>query len=377
MNNRKRHSFLLTEEGYKMGSTLQEIKRHILYGSVTKSIYHEVTPLLVRENNATLRGLSIITVVFGGVLSLLSISGVLSRNVLPAYLFLFLSSVFFILYRRFVPVKNAYISYVLCTLQCMALLTFGMFNSAVFAPSRSSNGTIFVVMLLVIPFLMIDVPYRMDLILVAFTFVYCILIRYYKEPAVVSLDTTNTVAICLVSCMCNWIFAGKSMRSLADRLYIERERDTDALTGLLTKQSAQILTDTHLNHGGHGVFAIIDVDDFKNVNDNYGHLYGDKVLKKIANCIKENTRRTDVAARFGGDEFTIFLVDMEMDMAREKTEAFFDSLRRSFADEEVQITCSVGITYARPQEEYDVLFESADKVLYESKKAGKNRYTTT
>lgn len=355
---------------------LQGIRRHVLYGTLTQNTFREIIPLLIRENNDTMGGLTIITLSFGGVLSLVSLFGALSRRPLPAYLFLLLSSAGLILFRRLVPHRDRKVpSFVTCYLQCAALLTFGMLNSSAFSPDPESNGTIFVVMLLVVPFLMIDVPYRMGPFLMLYTALYCILIRIYKAPKVISLDTTNTVAVCLVSCMCNWVFASKNMQSLANRLYIQKERDSDALTGLLTKQSARILTDAHLAAGGWGSYFIIDLDNFKQVNDTYGHLYGDEVLTKVSSCIKENTRRSDVAARFGGDEFTIFFPELDPGAAEAKVTAFFKSLRFSFAGEPIQVTCSVGITQALPFEDYDVLFEQADKALYCSKEQGKDRFT--
>ena len=354
---------------------LNQLRQHVLYNTLSKSLYTEVLPLLVRENNANMRGLAVITLVFGALLSTLSLFGALSRNVLPAYLFLLLTSVAFLVLRLTVPLDNKYAGYAACIAQSACLLTFGMLNSTVFAPDPAQNGTIYAVLLLVVPFLMIDAPWRMDLLLVATAATYCVLLRRFKYPNVVSLDTTNAVFVCLVSMFCNWIYAAKNMQSLANRLFIERERDSDAMTGLLTKKSARILTDRHLTTGESGVFAIVDLDSFKTVNDTYGHLYGDEVIKKVADCIKAHTRRTDVASRFGGDEFTVFFPGMDAAQAAEKSEQFFKTLRAGFTGEQASVTCSIGIAVAAPFEDYDKLFEKADQALYRSKSSGKDTYT--
>lgn len=356
-------------------STLKHIKQRVLYSSLSKSLYTEVMPLLVRENNSNMRSLAIITLVFGGVLSALSFFGALSRNVFPAYLFLLTTSVVFLALRLTVSLENKYAGYAACILQSACLLIFGMLNSTVFAPDPAQNGTIFVVLLLVVPFLMIDVPWRLDILLVLSTAAYCVLLNRFKEPQVVSLDTTNAVFVCLVSIFCNWIYSAKNMQSLANRLYIEKERDSDPLTGLLTKKSARILMDTHLANGERGIFAIVDLDNFKSINDTYGHLYGDEIIKKTAECIKANTRRTDVASRFGGDEFTVFYPNMEIGEAEEKAEAVIRSLHAAFADEKTKVSCSIGFAAAPPFGEYNRIFSEADKALYESKSKGKDTYT--
>lgn len=353
---------------------LRHLKNRILYSSLSKSLYREVKPLLVRENNSNMRGLAIITLVFGTVLSVLSLVGALSRNVLPAYLFLFVTSVLFLTLRSTVSLENPWAGYIACMAQSACLLTFGMLNSTVFAPDPAQNGTIYAVLLLAVPFLMIDVPWRMDILLALSVAAYCLLLRRFKLPNVVSLDTTNAVFVCLVSMFCNWVYSAKNMRSLSNRLYIEKERDSDPLTGLLTKKSARILTDTRLAAGGRGLFVIIDLDDFKHINDTYGHLYGDEVIKKVADGIKANTRRSDIASRFGGDEFTVFFPDMDLGAGEEKAETILRALRAAFAGERGPVTCSIGVAQALPFGDYNRIFEQADKALYQAKANGKDTY---
>lgn len=351
------------------------LRQFFLYGTLTRTVYKDISQLMSEENNSTLNGVAIMTTVFGALLSLLSFFGVLKHHVLPAYLFLFFSSLLLVILRKIFRSPGFKLSYFICFFQSLALLTFGILNSAIFAPSKDSNGTIFVVVLLVVPFIFTDVPSRLIPLLLVSSTVYCLLIRHFKAPSVVALDTVNTIFVFFIACVCNWIFATRNMRNLANRLYIEKERDTDFLTGLLTKQSARIITTAELSHGSSGVFVIIDLDDFKKVNDTYGHLYGDEVLVKVANCIKQNTRRTDVVARFGGDEFTIFFPDMDVSVVERKISDLFTTIDKTFADEKVHITCSVGIKSVSQGMEYDSIFNAADSALYHSKRSGKNRFS--
>ena len=349
--------------------------RRIRYGSLTKTVYDEILPLRIRDNNDMRRRLALITLVFGLLLSLFSLTGILSLKVFPAYAFLFISSAIFIMLRRRHKLDHPLSGYIAGYLQIWILLLFGLLNSTAFSPDPNSNGTIFVVILLVVPFLLSDIPLRMCPFLALNTALYCFMVRIFKNPHVMQLDTVNAVSVCLISGMCNWLFSEKVFHGFANSLYIEKERDTDALTGLLTKQSARVLTETRLAHGSTGMLAIIDLDNFKHVNDTYGHLYGDEVLAKVAACIKDNTRRTDIAARFGGDEFVIFYPDMDKNAIRAYADNFFFALNKAFEHEKAKVTCSMGIQPTDGSHDYETLFRGADAALYESKRSGKNRYS--
>ncbi|MCR5010731.1 MAG: GGDEF domain-containing protein [Lachnospiraceae bacterium] len=356
--------------------SIQNIKKHILYNGLSKRLYRESNYILVRENNSTMNGLSFITVVAGALLSLLSVSGLLSRNVLPAYLFLFLSSLVFILFRKIFKEAKKVVTQTICFMQAACLLIYGILNSAIFSANPETGGTIFVALLLVTPFLMIDLPYRMDVLLIVSTVAYCILLRFFKVPSLHMIDTVNAVSILIAALMCNWIFAYKRMQSIADRLYIEKARNTDDLTGLLRRGTARTITESYLNYPSHsGYFVVLDIDEFKKINDTQGHLYGDEVIKKVASILKKNQRPRDIISRFGGDEFTMFLARNDQDSALETMDAIFADIAEEFSNAQCSITCSAGITKAGSGDSYDDYFAYADEALYRSKNEGKNRYT--
>ena len=90
---------------------------------------------------------------------------------------------------------------------------------------------------------------------------------------------------------------------------IKKAADTDALTGIYNRIGAQrlIVEYLHKSNNQMSAFIIIDLDNFKKINDSLGHLQGDEVLKQVANILKENFRKTDIIARLGGDEFIVFM----------------------------------------------------------------------
>ena len=125
---------------------------------------------------------------------------------------------------------------------------------------------------------------------------------------------------------------------------------------------------------------IMDVDHFKNFNDRFGHLAGDKVLETLAITIKKGVRVGDVPSRFGGEEFTVLLPDTKIDMAYIVAERLRDMVQNTKVDWEPalpQVTISLGVSSFSKETEAsaEMVLERADMALYHSKKSGRNRTT--
>lgn len=124
-------------------------------------------------------------------------------------------------------------------------------------------------------------------------------------------------------------------------------------------------------------FLMIDIDHFKKINDTYGHLVGDAVLREVANLIKENIREIDFLARFGGEEFSAILPETDKAgaiMMAERISSRVSRRRIQVFDETLNTTISIGVA-AFPQNTIhsDVLIEISDKALYKAKVSGRNR----
>lgn len=152
----------------------------------------------------------------------------------------------------------------------------------------------------------------------------------------------------------------------------------DPGTGLLNKRAINEYAIDKIQSKTPGVYLLImDVDDFKTINDTYGHMYGDEVLSQVAEIISGTLKGRGMAGRFGGDEFMIVLegVHNEVDMRRIVT-TINKHINWTFnIDAGVKITTSIGISkFPEDGTTYDELFLKADKCLYIAKAKGKNRH---
>jgi len=123
------------------------------------------------------------------------------------------------------------------------------------------------------------------------------------------------------------------------------------------------------------VFTVWDVDNFKRINDTYGHQAGDKVLKVVAKILSSQVREADFVARYGGEEFVILLPETDLAQARvvtEKIRAAVEACEFHYRTERVSITISCGMAQFHDQDEADAVFARADAAMYRAKAAGRN-----
>ncbi|MFQ2631743.1 diguanylate cyclase [Aeromonas caviae] len=131
-----------------------------------------------------------------------------------------------------------------------------------------------------------------------------------------------------------------------------------------------------LRYGTPLCLAIIDIDHFKHINDNYGHMAGDKALKVVAKALQNALRDTDFIARFGGEEFVVLLPNINPDKYQKPLENLRQTIKSipfRFRDARVEITISIGATLFRTGDHTTDAFERADKALYSSKHSGRDQ----
>ena len=167
-------------------------------------------------------------------------------------------------------------------------------------------------------------------------------------------------------------------RELAQRL--EYLIDHDFLTGLANRrrfeQELSREAERVARYGAPGAVLLIDLDNFKEVNDAFGHMAGDDLLKGVAGAVKHRIRQTDLLARIGGDEFGVLLPQADADQAQIAADGIVKALGRHVAvlgDQSIRVTASVGLAMFDRLSAAEVL-ACADVAMYEAKEAGRNRF---
>ena len=167
-------------------------------------------------------------------------------------------------------------------------------------------------------------------------------------------------------------------RRIQDEMALKLKQDD--LTKLLNKSTTKSEVEAFLKKNVRGTHALmlIDVDNFKGINDTLGHMFGDSVLITIAKKIQDLFRATDIVGRIGGDEFMVFMKHTDYYQAKLKAESICKNVRQTYhggSKEEIEVSCSVGVAIIGTiKESYSSLFAKADMAMYQAKEAGKNQY---
>lgn len=122
--------------------------------------------------------------------------------------------------------------------------------------------------------------------------------------------------------------------------------------------------------------VFLDIDDFKKINDTFGHKRGDEVLKVVAATLRGTARKGEIFGRFGGEEFVGILIVRDLEeikRAANRIRALIENSKFSETNLEIKCTVSIGATLVRKEDDVESLLDRADKLMYEAKKQGKNR----
>lgn len=159
----------------------------------------------------------------------------------------------------------------------------------------------------------------------------------------------------------------------------ERARRDD-LTGLLNRSAFIAAVEERLQKNAKGALLLLDADNFKRINDTYGHLEGDEALRIIARALAGAVRRSDVKGRLGGEEFGIFLAGADLDqafgVAERVRQAVEEAVFRPGGYPPVRLTVSIGVAAENGETSFSRLMGTADKRLYEAKRRGRNVVVT-
>lgn len=197
-----------------------------------------------------------------------------------------------------------------------------------------------------------------------------------RTPAAAGFDEADVAFMELVS---GWL--GHHLYQARQKIQLERHALTDALTGLLNRRAAEVRLQEELararRHSEGFAVALVDIDHFKRVNDRYGHAVGDQVLQKVARRLESGLREEDWLARWGGEEFLIFLRGADQQESAYVMQRLIGHVKAQPIHTEagdIQVTLSAGIGLpAREDVDYQTAVELADTCLYQAKSGGRDR----
>lgn len=158
--------------------------------------------------------------------------------------------------------------------------------------------------------------------------------------------------------------------------YLIEQSEKDGLTGLFNRTAIELLIQQYLQEDNAGIILMLDVDNFKLINDEYGHDEGDQALRELAKCLKSVFRPEDIIGRVGGDELVIYVrQSSSRTMAQQRAELLLKLLNEQTCGLRAALTLSIGIAcYPLDGASYESLFQAADQAMYQAKRLGKNRY---
>jgi len=157
-------------------------------------------------------------------------------------------------------------------------------------------------------------------------------------------------------------------RLIEERLYLAEAFRLDPLTGLYNRKILSKVRDI-------GTVIMFDIDDFKTINDTFGHAVGDQALQAVGKSILDNIRIGDIGCRFGGDEFLIIFTTDKKEVIESRMKKIVEDTNSIFPLPDYKITMSIGITFNKDKESLQTLMDKADKALYCSKQNGKDQMT--
>lgn len=349
----------------------------ILIGSEDHELINDIKPMIEKYNYRTL--------VFSAITFMVALAALLVASAIVdpmrwmfwGYAFFLVILLIFFLITRIQKIKNNRTCIlVLLYLEICLSLAFG-----IIVGNLGQHDTLAVsyhVLLISLPLFICDCPWRLNTIYIIFLVPYLLTSYYFKDHRTFNYDLMNVIIYTILGIFVNTVIQINHFESFSNRCLIKRQRDTDTLTGTLTKKAFEFRVQEVMRKDDCiGVFMIFDIDNFKNINDTLGHAIGDYFISNTGHLILNHCRQTDIVGRFGGDEFVIFLPGTDsIEFINKKANEFMSSLKEYFTKNMSydNFSISIGCTiYNNPSKTYKEIFNEMDTALYEAKNGGKDK----
>ena len=352
------------------------LRNYFFYCGLEKDDYNALKKDAYISNFVIWRVLHIfMAVIFGGLFASSLFSQLLETNRL-FYLIAFIYSTLTIS-SFFVLKKDSIIPQLIIYLSMSLLFLFGCFISY---NKPWGHATTFITFLLVLPMFMVDKPFFMAIELSAASAVYLVWMHGVKPYDVWMTDFVNVIIYTIMGIFLNVIANSIRIREFVLNREIKIQKDLDELTGLrnkgaLTREINEFLADPMTDKG---IMFMLDIDHFKAINDTYGHDAGDRVLAQVGHFLKQEFNNNEIVGRFGGDEFIIFVKDIDNldavdSIAKKIVSGVAENVVMPNPDEKVCVSMGV-VIYQGRETNYSEIFKKADVAMYLSKADDKKEY---
>ncbi len=290
--------------------------------------------------------------------------------------------IYFAIFRIVYNIRGSYKpfkhSILIFYLVIIPILLFASFVDAYYDPHE--EGFTSLIFLCVIPCLILDRPLRLAIFLMLLSIGDIFIFRMFNESAVLEAFESHVAVALIVSFVISGYVLKIQIENVRRGETLAYQSEHDGMTGLFNRAGGEKRISEYLEEGCNGFFYLIDVDNFKFVNDAYGHDIGDEVLEDISGILTESAGDKDVIMRIGGDEFVGFAEGVYTEeMIQRRFERIQSGLRwtRFFREYKQKITLSMGavILDGKTDYTYKTLYKTADELLYTSKRNGKNVMT--
>ncbi|MBP3197924.1 MAG: GGDEF domain-containing protein [Butyrivibrio sp.] len=257
----------------------------------------------------------------------------------------------------------------------LLIIAFAIADISIYSYSRAVFFPVAIIALsgMYMDYFWITVIYKLVL---AVIFLFC---DYRVKDSYVFMSDLVVACLAIIASMfCYSVIISISLTRHEDSEQLVKKSQTDLLTGLLNKISFEEHCKNYLDKrviGARCTMFIFDLDDFKDVNDNYGHQTGDKVLKLFSEILKGYFHPDDIIGRVGGDEFMVLVLgEMPEGFAERRCRSIIHELKTTEVDGDKGVTVSIGIAEDTQGHGFDELYHKADEALYKAKEGGKARF---
>ena len=257
----------------------------------------------------------------------------------------------------------------------LVILAFSIADAVIYSQSRA---VFFPMSVLVFSVLYMDYFWVRILFKLFITVVFLVVDAHIKSQILIVNDVVIAVLTILASIFSYSTMIRMTLSRHEDSQQLVQKSQTDLLTGLLNKVSFEEKCDEYLSKkmlGGKCTMFFFDLDDFKHINDNYGHQTGDKVLKLFSEILQGYFHPDDLIGRVGGDEFMVLVLgEMPESFVERRCRSVLHELKTTNVDGAGGITCSIGIAESTQNMTFKELYDISDKALYMAKESGKAQY---